>query len=187
MGASHDAAFLDRVVEQRKRRRGPVGAAAFQTDELQNLGHAVADGRGGSQRQIHHAKGNTQTPGGLLGYQLSHAGDFKGGALDGLGHHVDTLAPAGFQGFGHNTRAGDAHVDDAFRLPDAVEGTRHEGIVLHRIAEDHELGTAHIAFFRGLTDDLAAEQHGVHVDAGFGGPHVHTGADKIGLGKGFRD
>ena len=33
VGACHDAAFLDRVVEQRKRRRGPVGAAAFQTDE----------------------------------------------------------------------------------------------------------------------------------------------------------
>ena len=37
-----------------------MGAAAFQTDELQNLGHAVADGRGGSQRQIHDAKRDPQ-------------------------------------------------------------------------------------------------------------------------------
>ena len=46
------------------------------------------------------------------------------------------------QGVIHHAGAGNAHVDDAFRLAHAVEGAGHEGVVLHGVAEHHQLGAA---------------------------------------------
>ena len=68
VGGGHDAPFLHRVVEQGQGGGGAVGAAGLQAHLLQDAGHAVADGGGGGQGEIHDAKGHAQPAAGLLGY-----------------------------------------------------------------------------------------------------------------------
>ena len=128
-------------------------------------------------------KGTPRRAAGLAGHQLAHAGDAEGRLFDGLGHHVKRLALHLLQGVVDHAGAGDAHVDDTFRLAHAVEGTGHEGVILHGVGENHELGAAEAAGGGGevgrLLDDAAHLRHGVHVDAGLGGADVHGGADQI--------
>ncbi len=65
---------------------------------------------------------------------------FECGALDEFGDLGQIAAAAGFlDGRPHHARAGNAHVDHAVRFTGAVEGTCHEGVVLRRVAEDHQL------------------------------------------------
>ena len=59
----HDAALFHRVVEQRQRGGRAVGAADLQAHLLQDAGHAVADGGGGGQGQVHDAEGHAQAGG----------------------------------------------------------------------------------------------------------------------------
>ena len=84
--------------------------------------------------------------------------------------------------------AGDADVYDRVRLAHAVEGAGHEGVVLHRVAEDDELGAAEAALrggeLRGLLYDAAHERDGVHVYAGLRRADVDGGADQLRLGQG---
>ena len=80
---------------------------------------------------------------------------------------------------GHDAGAADADVDDRLRLADAVESARHEGVILHGVGKDHELGTAHIAALGRLLDDPAHEGHGVHVDARPRGADVDARADEV--------
>ena len=91
----------------------------------------------------------------------------------------------------HHTGAGNAHVDDAVRLANAVERARHKGIVLHSVAEHHQLGAAQtVPAFRQvgrLFDDAAHTGHRVHVDAGPRAAHVDAGAHQIGLGQRLGD
>ena len=77
----------------------------------------------------------------------------------------------------------------AFRLAHAVKGARHEGVVLHGVGEDHQLRAGHAAVIggegSGVFNDFTHFRHGVHVDAGSRGAHVHAGADKLGFGEGL--
>ena len=83
--------------------------------------------------------------------------------------------------------AGHAHIDDLLGLPNAVEGPGHKGVVLHRIAEHHQLGAAEAALgggaLRGGLDGPAHEGHRIHVDARLGGAHIDGGAHHIGDGQ----
>ena len=191
VGGGHDAPFLHCVVEQGQGGGGAVGTAGLQAHLLQNAGHAVADGGGGGQGEIHDAKGHAQPAAGLLGHQLAHSGHPEGGLLDGLGHHVEGLALHVLEGVVHHAGAGHAHIDDAVRLPHAVEGARHEGVILHRIAEYHQLGAAKAApvggALGGVLDDAAHLGHRVHVDPRPGGANVDGGADKVGDGQRLGD
>ena len=191
MAGRHDAALLHRVVQQGQRRRGAVGTADGKAHLLQNAGHAVAYRRGGRQRQIHDAEWRIQPPGRLRRHHLTHAGDLERRFLDGLRHHVKGLPLAGLQSVVHHARAGHAHVDDAVRLAHAVERTGHEGVVLHSVAEHHQLGAAEAAPVRGalrqLLDGAAHEGHRIHVDARLGGAHVDGRAHQVGGGKSFWD
>ena len=78
-------------------------------------------------------KGTSSRRGGLLGHQLAHAGDTEGGLFNGLGHHVKGFALHLLEGVVDHAGAGDAHVDDALRLPRPVEGAGHEGVILHGV------------------------------------------------------
>ena len=89
----------------------------------------------------------------------------------------------------HHAGTGHPHVDDPLGLAHAVERARHEWIILHRIAEHHQLGAAEAApaggaLRRGL-DGFAHEPHRVHVDARLGGADVHAGAHHVGGGQRF--
>ena len=65
-------------------------------------------------------------------------------------------------------------------LGHAVEGTRHKGIVIRRIAENDQLRTAERAVFRGSSrrflDHLSHAAHGVHIETGAGGTHIYRAA-----------
>ena len=191
MAAGHDAALLHGVVQQRQRRRGAVGAADGQAHLLQDAGHTVAHRRGGSQGQVYDAEGHAQTGAGLGGHHLAHAGNLEGGLFDSLGHHVEGLALAALQGVVHHAGAGHAHVDDGVGLTHAVEGTGHEGVVLHGVAEHHQLGAAKTVPVRrpggGILDDAAHELHGIHIDAGTGGANVDAGAHQLRPVQGLRN
>ena len=72
-----------------------------------------------------------------------------------------------------------------------MEGAGHEGVVLHRVAEHHQLGAAKAALVGGaarqVLDGAAHEGHRVHVDACLGGAHVDAGAHQVGGGQGLGD
>ena len=168
-----------------------MGAADLQAHLLQDAGHTVADGGGGSQAEVHNAEGGIQAAGGILGHQLPHAGDAEGGLLDGLSHHVEGLSLHALEGMVHHAGAGNAHVDDPLGLTHAVEGAGHEGVVLHGVAEHHQLGAAEAALVGSalgqVLDGAAHEGHSVHVDARLGGAHIDAGAHQIGGGQGLGD
>ena len=90
-------------------------------------------------------KGTSSRAAGLPGHQLAHAGDTESGLFNGLGHHVKGFALHLLEGVVDHPGAGDAHVDDALRLPRPVEGAGHEGVILHGVGEDHQLGAAEAA------------------------------------------
>ena len=189
MVGGHHAALLHGIVQQGQAGGGAAAAAGLQTHFFQNVGHTVAHGGGGSQRQVDDAGRHAQGLGGKVCHQLAHAGDLEGGALDKLGHLVDgsILGQAG-QGGTHGTGAGNAYMDLAVRLTGAVEGTSHKGIVLRGVAEHHQLGSTDAltvgSQLAGLLDSLAHELDSVHVQAGLGGTDVHRAAHDVGLGQG---
>jgi hypothetical protein len=78
----------------------------------------------------------------------------------------------------------DADVDHAIGLARAVEGARHERVVVRSVGEDHELGAAEAVVvlrpLRRLDEDPADRQDRVHVDPGGRRAHVDRGADPLG-------
>ena len=71
-----------------------------------------------------------------------------------------------------------------------MEAAGHERVVVRGVAERHELhatvGIIVCGGVRDVLDDVAEQFDGVHVDAGFGGAHVHGGAHDVGFGKRLR-
>ena len=191
MVAGHDAALFHGIIEQGKGCGGAGGAGGLQPHFRKNMGHGIAPGRGGSQREVHDSKGDVQALGSFPGHQLAHTGDLEGGALDGLRHHVKGFSLDFFKGFLYHAGAGNTHVDDRFRLSDAAEGTGHEGIVLHGIGENHQFGAAQAVLIPGqlggFDNDLAHFPDGVHVDARPGGGNVDGGTEPLRLGQNLRD
>ena len=148
----------------------------LQAHFFQNARHAVADGRGGRQGQIHDAEGHVQPrrwppaatscPMRVIRkavFLIVSATTSKGWPLHAL------------QGVMHHAGAGNAHVDDAVRLAHAVERAGHEGVVLHGVAEHHQLGAAEAGLSCGRVRwavSLTVSAHRayrVHVDARPGG------------------
>ena len=188
MVGGHHAALLHGIVQQGKAGGGAAAAAGLQTHLFQNVGHAVADGRGGSQRKVDDTGGHAQCLGGKVCHQLAHAGDLEGGAFDQFCHLIDggILGQACQRG-AHSARAGNAYMDLAVRLAGAVEGTGHEGIILRCVAEHHQLGSADALTvggqLAGFLYGLAHQLDGVHVQTGLGGADVHRAAHDVGLGQ----
>ena len=159
-------------------------AAALQTHFLQNICHTVADGRSGSQRQVHNAERHAQTAGSFLCHQLAHTGDLESGLFDNIGNGGDVTVAGLCQCCTHHARAGNAHVDFAVRFAGSVECTSHEGVILGGIAEHHQLGGADAVPVSGalchFPDNASHFGNCVHVDTGLGRTDVYRGADEIG-------
>ena len=128
----------------------------------------------------------------LARHELAGAGDLECGGLDSFGNrcNVGVLRQVGQHG-AHHAGAGHAHVHHFVGLARAVERTGHEGVVLHGVAEHHQLaGTDALAVGCGLGrgfDDAGHLEHGVHVDARARGAHVHRRAHVVGDGQGVGD
>ena len=90
--------------------------------------HAVAYRRSRGQRKVNDAKGNTQTSGSFLGYQLAYAGDLKGRLFDGFTEHLKISTSHPFQSHLHNARAADTYIDNGVSLCNAVECTCIKGL-----------------------------------------------------------
>ena len=124
----------------------------------------------------------------LARHELAGAGDLECGGLDSFGNrcNVGVLRQVGQHG-AHHAGAGHAHVHHFVGLARAVERTGHEGVVLHGVAEHHQLaGTDALAVGCGLGrgfDDAGHLEHGVHVDARARGAHVHRRAHVVGDGQ----
>ena len=91
----------------------------------------------------------------------------------------------------YHAGAGDAHIDDAVGLTHPMEGPGHKGVILHGVAEHHQLGAAQPVGVTGqmgrLLDDATHAGHGVHVDARLGGAHIHGGAHQFRFVQGLGD
>src|SRR5699024_2804835 len=82
MVGGHHTALFDGVVQQGQAGGGAAAAAAFQAHLLQDIGYAVADGRGGGQRQVDDPGGDAQPLAGQIGHQLAQPRDRECGSLD---------------------------------------------------------------------------------------------------------
>ena len=71
-----------------------------------------------------------------------------------------------------------------------MKTTCHKRVVVRSVAECDEFhATVRIIVgggMRNVFDDVAQQLHGVHVDAGFRGAHVHTRAHDVGFGESLR-
>ena len=54
-------------------------AADAETHRFENAGNAVADGRGGREREVEDAEGDTEASRRFLADEFAGAGDFEGG------------------------------------------------------------------------------------------------------------
>ena len=187
----HQPALLDRVIEKRQCRRRSMRPAGFKAHFLQNARHAVAHGGCRGEGQVDHAERHAQPPGRFPRHQLAHTRDAEGRFLDALGHLVKGPALDALQRVVHHARPGYADAHDRVGLAHAVERTRHERVVLDRVAEHDELRAAKsIAFLcqlGRLFDRLPHKAHSVHVDARLCRGDVDAGADQLRLGQRLRD
>ena len=177
----------------------PGRAGALEAHLLEDLRHRIADGRRRRQRRDRRcrsaralaahaaARGSVEPPRDLAADELAGARDLERHALDGLGdgRQVHRLARCAQppQRRQHDARAGAADVDHAIALAHAVHRAGDERVVVGDVGERAQLGAADAALARGalgqLLDHAAHDQHGVHVDAGARGRHVHRRADPL--------
>ena len=87
---------------------------------LVDLAHAVADARGGGQREVHDAERDAQALGHFAADQLAGARDAEGGVLDLLGNVVERAVrltrDEPVDGALDHAGPADADVDDALRF-----------------------------------------------------------------------
>ena len=87
----------------------------------------------------------------------------------------------------YDARSGDADVQDAVCLGNAMEGAGHERVIIRCITENDELragaGVGVCGTLCRFTNHLAHETNGVHIDTGLRGAEVDAGADDLGFGE----
>ena len=153
--------------------------------------NTVADCRSRSQGQIDNAELGIQATCSLLCYQLANAGNLESSFLNSFGNHTDIAVTHLLQCVFNNARAADANIDNAFRLCYAVEGTCHERVIRHSVAEYHQLSaTDCIAVGSTLSSSLHNLAHlfySVHVDTAFGRTDAYRGANNISNCQCFRN
>ena len=155
------------------------------------MGNGITDSRCRGKGKIHDAKRNVESSCGFRADKLTHSCDLEGCLLD---HFSDLIHGGILAGFldchAHDARSGNTDIDNGIRLRDAMETAGHEGIVLHGIAEDHELGgcltVPVLGHFSTFTHDLSHELYRIHVDAGLCGADVDAGTYYIRLRQGLR-
>ena len=112
---SHETAFFDRIVQHGKGRCRTGRAAAFQTNFLKDVGHAVTYSRRWGKGQVNDPELGSQPFGRFLGHELSDAGNLESCFLDGLGHDTNIGPTAAFESVLDNTRAGDTDMNSQWR------------------------------------------------------------------------
>ena len=157
----------------------------LETDFLQDVRNRIAHGRSRRERKVDDAERNAKALRRLLSDELSDTRNLERGLLDRLAEGLEIRAAAGvLEDVVDDARTRDADVDDRIAFSDAMEGARHERIVVRRIAEDDELRApervAVLRPFGRLLDDLAHEAHGVHVDASLRRADVDGRAEALG-------
>src|SRR5215213_8754650 len=146
-----------------------IPPTALEPQRLEDLPDRVARRRRRRERQVDNAEAEPQPPRGLAPDEFAGARELEGELLDQLRHLVERrVLRRVADGVVDDAGAGHPDVDDGLGLADAVEGARHERVVLDGVGEADELGAGQApALPRALghlLDDLARAPHGVHVD-----------------------
>ena len=153
--------------------------------------NTVADCRSRSQRQVDNAELGIQAACSLLCYQLADAGNLEGSLFNRFGYHTDIAVTHLLQCVFNNARSAYANVDNAFRFGYAVEGTCHERVIRHSIAEYNKLSTADcIAVSSTLGSSLYNLAHlfySIHIDTAFGRANAYGRANNVGNCQCFRN
>ena len=181
MARGHDAAFFDRVVEERKGGGRAVRAAFFKTHYLQYLSNAVADRGSGSKERSTTPKGTPRRREASLRNKLAHARYLEGGLFLSSPPRRQSSALALLECVGDDAGAGHTDVYDRLRFADTVERPRHKWVILNGVREHDELCTAHRVNVRGLLYYPAHERDGVHVYARSRRGEVHARTDELRL------
>ena len=153
--------------------------------------NTVAYCRSRSQGQVDNTELGIQAACSLLCYQLADAGNLESSFLNSFGNHTDIAVTHLLQRIFNNTRSAYANVDNAFRFGYAMEGTCHERVIRHSVAEYYQLSTTDCITVSGTLGsslyNLAHLFYSVHVDTAFGRTNAYRGADNVGNCQCFRN
>ena len=90
----------------------------------------------------------------------------------------------------YNAGAGHADIYHRAALTHAVEGARHEGIVLHRVAKNDKFSAAETvpvgSRFGRLLDNFSHQPYGIHIDARLGRADIYRRTQSFGRSQYFR-
>ena len=191
VGRCHYAAFFDVVVEYRYRRGRAGRARLFEPHLLEYLGDAVAYRGRRREREVYDSEGDAEAFRRFARDELADARYAEGGLFDCLAECFEVRAVYLFERALDDAGAAYADVYRAVALADAVEGPRHEWVVLYGVAEDDEFRAAErVLVLRQegrLLYDRAHLLHRVHVDAGAARAEVDGGADALSHGERLGD
>ena len=169
VGRGHYSAFFDVVVEYRYRRGSAGRASLFEPHLLEYLGDAVSYRRRRRERQVDDPERDAEAFRRLARDELADARYAEGRLFDGFAESFEVRAVYLFERALDDAGAAYADVYRAVAFPYAVEGPRHEGVVLYCVAEDDEFSAAERIFVlrqEGRLFNYAAHLlHRVHVDA----------------------
>ena len=163
----------------------------FKSHFLQNISHAVANGRCRSKWQIYDTERYVKTFWRFLCNKLSHSCNLKCSLFNSFGNNTEVLAFNLFKCTFNNTRTAYADIYNTFTLAFAKERTRHKRIILNRVAEYNKLCTRKSLcigskFSRSL-NNLTHLFNSVHIDTGSCRTHINAWTYKICCGKCFRN
>ena len=155
-----------------------MGSALRKPYFFQYICHRIPNRRSRSKGKVDDAERNAQHTRSLGSHQLTHTGDLEGSLFDQLRNLVKRRIVREFgKGGAYNSRPGNSHIKNHVRLSYAVESSRHERVVLWRVAKYNELCSADtlavLCEIRGFLDNTAHDANRIHIDSGFRGPDVY--------------
>ena len=132
----HDTALLHLIVQHRQCGGRARRTGALESHRLQDIRNRITDGRRRCEGEVNDAERNTELTARLLRYQLAYAGDLKRGLLDQFGQLLEIEVLRVLQCITYDARSGDADVQDAVCLGNAMEGTGHERVIIRCVTEN---------------------------------------------------
>ena len=109
---------------------------------LENMRNRVAYFGRGRKRKVHYTELGIKPAAGLFCDKLTYARNLKRCFLYDFRNRVYAFALGFGNGVLDDSGPGYAHVDDSVALARAVEGARHERIILHGVTESDEFRAA---------------------------------------------
>src|SRR6056297_1075867 len=143
-----------------------------------------------SQGKVNYPKRHAQSLCRLPCHKLSCPCYLESRFLYRLRYLIEALPPDLFKGRFDYPWTAHANIYYAVRLSCPMECSSHEGVVLNRVAKDHQLRAAYAVVFPCKVSSplyyITHQLHCVHVYSGMGVADIHRRANPLGYRKGFR-